>query len=160
MPILSASVDGMADQAATLLDALPDLAGRSVLVVGCGDGRYPRLFRGEGARRVVGVDADQALIAVAQREEERNPVGISYEVHSLARLPIMGSFDIVTAFIDSSAPTEQWVATVDRLAASLGPDGVIAIIAPESDSVEEALGNNGFQDIERHKNVFRARKGA
>jgi 2-polyprenyl-3-methyl-5-hydroxy-6-metoxy-1,4-benzoquinol methylase len=145
----------MADQTATLLEALPELAGKSVLVVGCGDGRYPRLFRGKGARRVVGVDADQVLIAVAQREEERNPIGISYEVHSLARLPVMGSFNIVTAFIRS---TEQWDDTVDRLAASLGPDGVIAIATPKTSEVEEALQHNGFQDIERHTDIYSARK--
>lgn len=145
----------MADQTATLLSALPELAGKSILVVGCGDGRYPRLFRGKGARRVVGVDADQVLIAVAQREEERDPVGISYEVHSLARLPVMGSFDLVTAFIRS---TEQWDDTVDRLAANLGPDGVVAVVAPEGDLAEEALQHNGFQDIERHTNIYRARK--
>lgn len=147
----------MADQAATLLDALPDLTGRSVLVVGCGDGRFPRLFRGKGARRVVGVDADQVLIAAAQREEERDPAGISYEVHSLARLPVMGSFDIVTALIRS---TEQLDDTVDKLAASLGPEGVIAIMAPEAALVEEALQHNGFQDIERYRDIYRARKAA
>lgn len=147
----------MADLTATLLSALPELAGKSILVVGCGDGRYPRLFRGKGARRVVGVDADQVLIAVAQREEERNPLGISYEAHSLARLPVMGSFDIVTAFIRS---TEQWDDTVDRLGASLGPDGTIAVVAPEGASVKEALQHNGFQDIERHADIYSARKAA
>ncbi|OXM44381.1 class I SAM-dependent methyltransferase [Amycolatopsis alba] len=147
----------MADQAGALLEALPDLAGRAVLVVGCGDGRFPRLFRGNGARRVVGVDADQALIAVAQREEERDPAGISYEVHQLARLPVMGTFDIVTAFLDSPGP-------LGRVAASLAPGGLLVIVAPTGISLEESLRDNGFQDIVRHRHesgdVHSARKAS
>ncbi|MBB5856662.1 class I SAM-dependent methyltransferase [Amycolatopsis umgeniensis] len=145
----------MADQAATLLEVLPDLAGRSVLVVGCGDGRYPRLFRAEGARRVVGVDADQVLIAVAQREEERNPAGISYEVHQPARLPLMGTFDIVTAFLDSPGP-------LGRITASLAPGGLLVVVATNGLSLEEGLRDNGFQDIVLHRHesgdVHSARK--
>ncbi|RSN63148.1 ToxA protein [Amycolatopsis sp. WAC 04182] len=145
----------MADQAATLLEALPDLAGRSVLVVGCGDGRYPRLLRSKGARRVVGVDADQTLIAAAQREEERDPVGISYEVHQFARLPVMGAFDIVLAFLDSSDP-------LGRVAASLVTGGLLVAVATNGIGLEEALRDNGFQDIvlRRHESgdVHSARK--
>ncbi|WP_410578561.1 class I SAM-dependent methyltransferase [Amycolatopsis sp. lyj-108] len=145
----------MADQAATLLDAMPDLAGRSVLVVGCGDGRYPRLFREKGARRVVGVEADQTLIAAAQREEERDPVGISYEVHQLSRLPVMGTFDIVLAFLDS--PDH-----LGRLAASLAMGGLLVAVATNGLTLEEGLRDNGFQDIVLHRHesgdVHSARK--
>ncbi|MGY6654594.1 class I SAM-dependent methyltransferase [Amycolatopsis sp. TRM77291] len=145
----------MADQAATLLEALPDLAGRSVLVVGCGDGRYPRLLRGEGARRVVGVDEDQTLIAVAQREEERDPVGVSYEVHQLARLPVMGNFDIVLAFLDSPAH-------LGRVAASLMTGGLLVAVATNGLNLEEGLRDSGFQDLvlRRHESgdVHTARK--
>ncbi|MFJ8911475.1 class I SAM-dependent methyltransferase [Amycolatopsis sp. NPDC102389] len=145
----------MADQAATVLEALPDLAGRSVLVVGCGDGRYPRLLRGKGARRVVGVDADQTLIAAAQREEERDPVGISYEVHQLARLPVMGAFDAVLAFLDSPAH-------LGRVAASLVTGGLLVAVATNGLNLEEGLRDNGFQDLvlRRHESgdVHSARK--
>ncbi|WP_414937304.1 class I SAM-dependent methyltransferase [Amycolatopsis sp. cmx-11-51] len=145
----------MADQAATLLEALPDLAGRSVLVVGCGDGRCPRLFRGKGARRVVGVDADQLLIAVAQREEERDPIGISYEVHQIARLPRMGIFDIVVAFLDS--PDQ-----LGRIAVSLASGGLLVVVATNGLTMTEGLRDNGFQGIvlhrDEHGDVYSARK--
>jgi len=145
----------MADQAATLLEALPDLAGRAVLVVGCGDGRYPRLLREKGARRVVGVDADQVLIAAAQREEERDPVGISYEVHQLARLPVMGAFDVVLAFLDSPAH-------LGRVSASLVTGGLLVVVATNGLNLEEGLRDNGFQDLvlRRHESgdVHSARK--
>ncbi|GAB3722843.1 hypothetical protein GCM10027598_38060 [Amycolatopsis oliviviridis] len=145
----------MADQAAALLEALPDLAGRAVLVVGCGDGRYPRLLRSEGARRVVGVDANQALIAVAQREEERDPIGISYELHRLARLPVMGAFDVVVALLDSPEH-------LGRVAASLVTGGLLVVVATNGFSPEEALRDNDFQDIVLHRHesgdVHSARK--
>ncbi|KZB84574.1 class I SAM-dependent methyltransferase [Amycolatopsis regifaucium] len=147
----------MSDQATTLLEVLPDLAGRSVLVVGCGDGRYPRLFRREGARRVIGVDADQVLIAAAQREEERDPSGISYEVHQLDRLPVMGTFDIVLAFLDS--PDH-----LGRIAASLVTGGHLVVVATNGLTLEKGLRDNGFQDIMLHRHergdVHSARKGA
>ncbi|WP_410654490.1 class I SAM-dependent methyltransferase [Amycolatopsis sp. lyj-112] len=147
----------MADQATTLLDALPDLTGRSVLVVGCGDGRFPRLFRGKGARRVVGVDADQVLIAVAQREEERNPIGISYEVHQPSRLPVMGTFDIVMAFLDDPGP-------LGRIAASLATGGLLVVVATNGLTLEEALRDSGFQDIVLHRHergdIHSARKAS
>ncbi|MEV7552514.1 class I SAM-dependent methyltransferase [Amycolatopsis sp. NPDC089917] len=147
----------MADQAAALREALPDLAGRSVLVVGCGDGRFPRLFRGDGARRVVGVDADKALIAVAQREEERDPAGISYEVHQLARLPVMGAFDVVVAFLDAASH-------LGRIAASLVAGGRLVVVATNGLDLEEALRDNGFQNVVRHRHesgdVHGARKAS
>ncbi len=147
----------MADQAAALLEVLPDLAGRSVLVVGCGDGRYPRLLRGEGAGRVVGIDADQVLIAVAQREEERNPIGISYEVHRLDRLPVMGTFEIVLAFLDSPG-------RLGRVTASLAAGGLLVVVATNGLSFEEGLRDNGFRDIVLHRHesgdVHSARKAS
>jgi 2-polyprenyl-3-methyl-5-hydroxy-6-metoxy-1,4-benzoquinol methylase len=147
----------MSDQATTLLEVLPDLAGRSVLVVGCGDGRYPRLFRAQGARRVVGVDADQVLIAAAQQEEERDPIGISYEVHQLDRLPVMGTFDVVLAFLESP---EQ----LDRLTACLVAGGLLVVVATNGLTLEEGLRHNGFQDIvlrrDEHGDIHSARKGA
>jgi len=143
------------DTTAELLSALPALAGGSVLVVGCGDGRYPRLFRRGGARRVMGVDADQALIAVAQREEERDPVGISYEVHVPARLPVMGSFEIVVALLDT---TEDFDAMVTRLSANLVPGGVLTVRAPGDLPLVRALRDAGFHDIEEHAAFHSARK--
>ncbi|HEV7979989.1 class I SAM-dependent methyltransferase [Amycolatopsis sp.] len=55
------------------------------------------LFRNAGARRVAGVDSSSEMVAYAQRVEERDPLGISYELYDAVRLPRMGSFDVVTA---------------------------------------------------------------
>jgi malonyl-CoA O-methyltransferase len=45
---------------------LPDLAGLDALDAGCGTGRYLRLLRARGARRVVGVDLSRPMLAPAR----------------------------------------------------------------------------------------------
>jgi SAM-dependent methyltransferase len=87
---------GLVEQS-TLLAALPDLNGDSVLDVGTGTGFYPRIFKRLGAGRVVGVDSSREMITYARRIEEFEPVGIAYEVHDGGALPKLGEFDIVTA---------------------------------------------------------------
>ncbi|MEC3974004.1 class I SAM-dependent methyltransferase [Amycolatopsis sp. H20-H5] len=119
----------------TLVSALPDLNGKSVLDVGCGAGYYPRLFRSAGARRVAGVDAAQEMIAHAQRVEERDPIGISYELYDAAELPVMGAFDVVTAiWLLGYAPgADALDAMVTRLAANLVPGGELVVLFPNPD---------------------------
>jgi SAM-dependent methyltransferase len=125
----------------TLVSALPELAGKSVLDVGCGAGYYPRLFRSAGARRVAGVDAAQEMIAHAQRREERDPIGISYEVHDAAKLPVMGAFDVVTAvWLLGYAPgVDALDAMVARLAANLVPGGELVVLFPNPDADWDVL---------------------
>lgn len=108
-------------ETATVMAAAGPVAGRWVLVVGAGTGFYPRQFRAAGASRVVGVDGDRSLIAYAQRHEERDPVGISCEVHSPLKLPVIGDFDVVTA-LGVGGPLDVVVA---RLAANVRPGGLL-----------------------------------
>jgi SAM-dependent methyltransferase len=119
-------------ETATVVSALPDLAGKSVLDVGAGAGYYPRLFRRKGAARVVGVDASREMIAHAQLLEERDPLGISYEVHDAARLPVLGRFDVVTAiWLLGYAPGIEALDTmIGGLAANLAPGGDLVTLFP------------------------------
>ncbi len=87
---------GLAEQG-TLLAALPDLTGKSVLDVGTGTGFYPRKYKALGASTVVGVDASTEMITYARRVEEQAPLGITYEIDNGAALPKLGEFDVVTA---------------------------------------------------------------
>src|SRR6478752_1577773 len=49
----------------TIFDALPELGGRTVLDLGCGLGDQAAALASRGAR-VIGVDSDEALLAVAR----------------------------------------------------------------------------------------------
>ena len=76
---------------AAVLSVLPSVAGRDVLDAGCGTGRYARLLRERGARRVMGVDRSLAMLARAERSWHR--VGAD-----LRALPVMaGAVDLIVS---------------------------------------------------------------
>ena len=77
---------------------LPDLAGLSVIDLGCGEGRYTRSFARRGAR-MTGVDISPEMLALARQEEAREPLGIRYELESSAELRSFAdhSFDAVVS---------------------------------------------------------------
>src|SRR4030043_2426914 len=58
-----------------------DLAGKTVLDAGCGEGHNTRLLARSGAR-MTGVDISRKMVAFARAEEQREPLGIRYEVAS------------------------------------------------------------------------------
>ncbi|MBP2336883.1 SAM-dependent methyltransferase [Saccharothrix coeruleofusca] len=135
---------GLAERA-TLLSALPDLAGRSVLDVACGTGFYPRLFRELGAARVLGVDSAREMVAHARAVEERAPLGISYARHDAASLPVLGAFDVVTAiwllgYAEDVAALDRMVGS---LRANLVPGGTLVVLVPNPDADWDLLADYG-----------------
>ncbi|GAA1744960.1 class I SAM-dependent methyltransferase [Luedemannella helvata] len=122
---------GLAERG-TLFAALPDLAGRSVLDAGCGTGFYARMFAARGAARVVGIDASIEMITYARRVEEREPLGITYEQFDGAELPVLGSFDVVTAvWLLGYAPgVEALDFMVGKLVANLAPGATFVVLVP------------------------------
>ena len=77
-----------------------DLDGRMVLDAGCGEGRNTRLLARGGAQ-MVGVDISRKMIEFARAEEEREPLGIRYELTSFTDLSAFpdASFDVVVSFM-------------------------------------------------------------
>jgi len=125
---------GLAERG-TLLAALPDLTGRSVLDVGTGTGFYPRLFKRLGAGPVVGVDSSPEMVAYARRVEQRDRLGISYALHDAAALPKLGEFDVVTAvWLLGYAPSEAALdGMLARLVANLANGGTLVVLVPNPD---------------------------
>jgi toxoflavin synthase len=78
----------------TTFRLLPDLTGRSVVDLACGEGIYTRKLMQRGATRVVGVDISAEMIALARRAEAALPLGVEYVLADVATVEIDERFDI------------------------------------------------------------------
>ncbi|CAM06286.1 ToxA protein [Saccharopolyspora erythraea NRRL 2338] len=129
-------------EVATLMAAVPPLAGKSVLDVGCGTGFYPRLFRRAGAE-VLGVDSAEEMIAHARRVESAEPLGVRYDHVDASELPVLGTFDVVTAiwligYAPGMAALEHMLS---RLAANVRPGGDLVLLYPNPHPDWDGLAN-------------------
>ena len=77
-----------------------DLRGRRVLDMGCGEGYNTRILARSGAS-LTGVDLSERMIALAQDEERRQPLGIAYVRASYTDLAMLtdAGFDAVVSFM-------------------------------------------------------------
>ena len=80
----------------TVFRLLGDLRGKTVLDLACGDGIYTRQFKRAGAASVTGVDVSSEMIALAEDEEQANPIGCVYVCADAARFVPATPADIVT----------------------------------------------------------------
>ena len=71
-----------------------------MLDAGCGEGYNTRLLARSGAR-IVGIDISKRMIQLARQEEQKEPLGIRYEVSSFADVAHFhdASFDTVVSFM-------------------------------------------------------------
>ncbi|MBT2451408.1 class I SAM-dependent methyltransferase [Streptomyces sp. ISL-43] len=82
----------------SFLAMVGDVRGKSVLDLASGTGFYSREFKRRGAADVFGVDISGEMIAVAQAFEERDPLGVRYEVGDVAELNALElQFDVAVA---------------------------------------------------------------
>ena len=80
-----------------ILDAIGDVAGRSVIDIGCGEGRFCRLLAGRGAA-VTGVDLTEPLIERARAlggERQTYLVGDAEDLEGV----LDASFDVAVSYI-------------------------------------------------------------
>jgi len=89
-----------------------DPSGKTVLDAGCGEGYNTRLLARSGAR-MTGVDISERMIELARREEQREPLGIRYELASFSDLGI---------FNDGRRTSRAFDAVVSSMALMDGPD--------------------------------------
>lgn len=112
-------------EAYTLDALLPDLAGKAVIDIACGEGYYSRRLRQKGASRVVGVDLSEGMIELARKQEAENPLGVDYRVGDGKELPFTGEFDIAFAgyFLNYAHDRRELQEMCDAIARSLKPGG-------------------------------------
>jgi ubiquinone/menaquinone biosynthesis C-methylase UbiE len=109
----------------TLMDLIGDPTGLSALDLACGEGFYTRLIRHRGAARVRGLDLSEGMIALAQAQEARQPLGVTYAVADARELSDEDPVDLtVAAYLLNYARTrEELQAMCDGIARSLTPGG-------------------------------------
>jgi len=102
-----------------VLQRLGDLAGKSVLDVGCGSGRYCLAYAQHGAARVVGVDFAAAMIELAKQHAQRLGVAdrCEFRAGTFPEAVTDGPFDVSTAmgFFDYVADPVPIVARMREL---------------------------------------------
>ncbi|MFC9329726.1 class I SAM-dependent methyltransferase [Kitasatospora sp. NPDC057015] len=96
------------------LSLVGDVKGRSILDLASGTGFYSREFKRRGASRVLGVDISGAMVEAARALEDRDPLGVHYEVGDVAELRTFEQpFDLAVA-VQLFNYAED-VATIERM---------------------------------------------
>ncbi|MEU2179769.1 class I SAM-dependent methyltransferase [Streptomyces thermolilacinus] len=120
----------------SFLALVGDVRGKSVLDLASGTGFYSRELRRRGAAEVLGIDISAEMVAVARRLEERDPLGVRYEVGDVAELPPLEQrFDIALAvqllnYAPDIAAMERMCRTIHR---SLEPGGALFLLNQSPD---------------------------
>ncbi len=104
-----------------MLALMPPLAGRDVLDLAGGTGRYALIAQESGARQIVGVDSSAAMLRA-------NPLSPRVQAEMNAIPFCSGSFDVVIcALAAGHLPPEQMRLTLTEIKRVLRPGGVALI---------------------------------
>lgn len=133
----------------SFLAMVGDVRGKSVLDLASGTGFYSREFGRRGAAEVLGVDISGEMVSVAREFEERDPLGVRYEVGDVSELrPLGRRFDVATAvqllsYAEDVAAMERMCRNVHR---SLAPGAEFFVLAQTPDYRFDgpSLGKYGF----------------
>ena len=120
--------------------AAGDVAGRTVLDLGCGSGLYTRKYAQEGAARVVGIDVSDGMLATARAHD--NPANVEYLKRDAAHPDpggdpaLDGRFDLVSSvYVVGYASTQEeligFFTTAKRALASADGRFVAMTLNPE-----------------------------
>ncbi len=149
-------LSGAAEWAA-LRDLLPEIAGRRVVDLGCGLGRFSQWAAGQGAASVLGIDGSVEMLDRA--EAEANSPKIVFRLADLNSLDL----DLNSLHVDGQ-PTDivfsslalHYVRDLDRLlsivAAALAPGG--SLIFSVEHPIYSAPTTQGFVEVPRGDRVW------
>ncbi len=109
----------------TYFNIIGDVAGKSILDLGCGDGFYSRKFKQKGAAKVVGVDTSEKMVELARAEEAKYLQKLEYIVCDVGNLGKIGSFDLVVAsfLLNYASTKEQLLQICQMISTNLKPEG-------------------------------------
>ncbi|GGV36862.1 class I SAM-dependent methyltransferase [Streptomyces spectabilis] len=120
----------------SFLGMVGDVRGKSVLDLASGTGFYSREVKRRGATEVFGVDISSEMVSVARAFEERDPLGVRYEVGDVSELrPLERRFDLALGvqllhYAEDTAAMERMCRNVHR---NLKPGGAFYVFAQNPD---------------------------
>jgi ubiquinone/menaquinone biosynthesis C-methylase UbiE len=107
--------------------------GLRVLDLGCGEGYCSRALRRGRAAEVHGIDVSSGMIEAANREEAREPLGITYDVGDateLHRVKTQHYERVLAMFLFNYLTTDQTRACMTEVARLLKPGGRFVFAVP------------------------------
>lgn len=136
-----------AEQMQLVESALPDIAGKAILDVGCGTGRLARFLAARGAR-VTGIDFAAKAIALAQKSVSGdNPV---YRHQSVADLDDEQAFDLIFTWgcvTVAATNREQLLHVMKAFRRALKPGGRALILEPVHHGFVHRVLNMNIQEF-------------
>ncbi len=141
-----ADVRANAEQLLRLLEAEP---GRSLLDVGCGQGRYDIAFAERGMR-VTGVDTSEILLAEARRLAVLAGVKIEWRKLDMRHLPYEAEFDhvvLIDAFGFFQTPEEDQ-SVLAGITAALRRGGTATLVLVNDQRILESFRPSGREEGE------------
>ena len=124
------------------LHALPDLAGKDVVELGCGTAYFGAWLKKAGAARVVGVDPTPAQLETARRCKEKFGLGLEFVEAFGEDVPLPDeSFDLVVSEYGASIWADPY--KLDPRGGSAAAPGRRARLPPQLDARHPLLARRG-----------------
>lgn len=116
-----------------ILQLCEPIASLKILDLGCGEGYCSRELRRRKAAQVWGVDLSEGMIAAARYQEQKDSLGINYQVGCATELQQFddGTFDLVIAvFLFNYLTNEQTQQCMKEVSRVLSPGGRFIFSVP------------------------------
>lgn len=126
-----------------VFDELSDLSFRSLVDIGCGDGRFVReMNRRYPEKEVLGVDYSERAITLARA---MNP-SLEFETRNILEDPIERTFDVATLIeVLEHIPPDQVEQFIERVRGVLEPEGCLLITVPH---VNKSVSDKHYQHFD------------
>ena len=114
-----------------LFDACGDVAGRSILDIGCGEGYCARELKNRGAGDYLGIDLSPEMIAAAKTQDAKDQFGIDYRAGNILEYKPERQFDLcIAVFLFNYLRVDEMQRVFAIVFDALGPGGTFIFSVP------------------------------
>ena len=140
----------------TLLELVGSLHDHAVIDLACGEGHYTRQLKQRGASRTLGVDLSEGMIALAESQEQRRPLGIEYLASDACDIDFPEQFDLAFAAYLTCYAASEWelLRIAESIYNCLKPGGRFVTVTNEPDDPAENF------SVDKHYGFQKAVRGA